>query len=98
MRFKRGWDFGDGRNFRILDLKDFRMKRFRKYALRQAQGDGTNLGMKEAPSRNVRSFFCAYLKVRRSYALTNCARLYWKSFFFDLFGQRKRLEGKAGGP
>ena len=30
-------------------------------------------------------------------ALTNCTRLNWKSFFFVLFGQRKRLEGKAGG-
>ena len=36
------------------------------------------------------------LKVTKSVALTNCARLNWKSFFFDLFGQRKRLEGKAG--
>jgi len=30
-------------------------------------------------------------------ALNNCTRLKWKSFFFDLFGQRKRLERKAGG-
>jgi len=37
------------------------------------------------------------VKVTKSDALNNCTRLHWKSFFFDLFGQRKRLEGKAGG-
>jgi len=42
------------------------------------------------------AYLSIYLKVIRSDALTNCARLNWKSFFFDLFGQRKRLKGKAG--
>ena len=42
-------------------------------------------------------FLCVYFEITKSDALNKCTRLDWKSFFFDLFGQRKRLEGKAGG-